>query len=68
MRWSDLQVSAHDDHQVFPSGNFGSEEFGILDGLLGGMYRTRADDDEYPIVLAGKGACGVVAGGGDGEL
>lgn len=31
------------------------------------MYGAGADNDNYPLVLAGKDACGVVAGGGDGE-
>ena len=31
------------------------------------MYRTRADDDQHPFVLASKDAGGIVAGGCDGE-
>lgn len=68
MKRDDSQVSAHDDQQVVPSGDFIFEEFGILDGLAGGVYRAGANDHEYALVLPGKDACGVVAGGGDGEL
>lgn len=43
------------------------EELGIFDGLLRGVYGARADDHNYPVVLAGEDACRVVAGRSNGE-
>lgn len=32
------------------------------------MNRAGANDNDYPLVLTGNNACGIVAGGGDGEF
>ena len=49
-----VQVSAHDDEEVVPLWNFGSEKVCVLDGLRGRVDGARPDDDEKTVILAGE--------------
>lgn len=64
----DSQVSAHDDVEVAPLGDHGVETACVVEGLLGGVYGARADDDDETVVLASEDAGSVIASEGDGVL
>lgn len=63
-----LEIGPHDDEEVSPFWDLGFEEFGIGDGLLRGVDRARADDNENPVIVSCQNPGGGVTSGSDGLL
>ena len=65
---SDSQVGAHNDEQVRPLRDLGLKQLCVLEGLLWGMDRARANNNHDTIISSGENTGGVVACVGYGAL
>jgi hypothetical protein len=57
-----LEIRAHDDEEARPRWHLGAKEFGVLEGLGGGVDRAWTDYDKDAIVIAGKDAGCAISG------
>lgn len=63
-----VQVSPHDDEQVGPGSELGLEPSSVLQSLVDGVDRARADNDDHSVIVTAQNGGSSVPGGSGGSL